>query len=273
VGAGVGAVISIAAIVWMAMSSDPEKDAAPVVPTPAARIDPSPAPAPTPEPAVKADEPREPTPTPIEPTPEPTPEVIEPVPEPAPEVVEPAEPVPDAIEPVPDAIEPAEPNPDAAIITVERDRSEYKAAAAEFAATGSQESLLAMATAACALGEGPRARAAFRKLVGKSLRTKAIVACRTSRVDVSSNVDGYTGPELLAQARAALADGDAKTAYDKAHASNKVERSSEAVLLKGLAACKLGDGEQSERLLPHVSIKDRPKLREGCKAAGIELRE
>jgi hypothetical protein len=272
VGAGVGALISIAAIVWMAMGSEPDKDATPGAPTPAATSTPSPTP--EPEPAAKANEPREATPTPPVPVPEPVepvPDAVEPNPDaPNPDAVEPN---PDAVEPEPDTVEPAEPNPDAAIITVERDYSDYKAAAAEFAATGSQESLLAMATAACALGDGPRARAAFRKLVGKSLRTKAIVACRTSRVDVSSTVDGYTGPELLAQARAALADGDAKIAYDKAHASNKVERSSEAVLLKGLAACKLGDGEQSERLLPHVSIKDRPKLRDGCKAAGVELRE
>ena len=99
-----------------------------------------------------------------------------------------------------------------------------------------------------------------------------MVACKQARVDVTSTVDGYTGPELLAQARAALEAGDASTALDKAHQSNKVERSSEAVLVKGLAACKLGDCGQAQRLLPHVSIKSRARLVEGCKAAGIELR-
>jgi hypothetical protein len=95
--------------------------------------------------------------------------------------------------------------------------------------------------------------------------------CRAARVDVTASVDGYTGRELLDQGRAALAAGDAKTALERANASNKVERSSAAVVLKGVAACTLGDGEQAARLMPHVSIKDRPKLREGCKAAGIEL--
>ena len=99
-----------------------------------------------------------------------------------------------------------------------------------------------------------------------------MAACNDAGVNVTSNVDGYTGPELLAQAHTALATGDAKTAFDKAHQSNKVERSSEAVLVKGLAACKLGDGAQAQRLLPHVSIKHRPRLVEGCKDAGIALR-
>jgi hypothetical protein len=35
----------------------------------------------------------------------------------------------------------------------------------------------------------------------------------------------------------------------------------------------LGDGELAERLLPHVSLKARPELREGCNEAGIELPE
>lgn len=259
VGAAVGAVISIVAIMWASSSGpEPEKDALPAVspskPVVEVKAEVAPEPAPPPEAKTEVVVPEAkavvtPEPTPAEPGP--TEVVPVPVPEPVPE----------------------EPPSEASIITVERDGSDYARALADFKATGSQKSLLDMTTAACALGDGPRARWAFRKLVGKTLRTKAIVACRSSRVDVTSTVEGYTGPELLAQARAALEAGDAKTALDKAHQSNKVERSSEAVLVKALAACKLGDRDQAQRLMPHMSIKARPRLVAGCKDAGIELHE
>lgn len=250
VGAGVGIVISIVALLWLS-TSQPEKEAAR---EPAAEAG-------TATPATKAT---------TEPAPPRAPEAkATPVAPPVPEAKA-DEPTPD--EPTP-TITTAPADDDASVITVARDDSDYRRAAADYRATGSQKSLLAMATAACALGNGPKARAAFRKLVGKALRSEAMAACRDSKVDVTSTVEGYTGPELLAQARAALADGDARTAFDKAHASNKVERSSEAVLVKGLAACKLGDGEQAQRLLPHVAVKSRPRLHEGCREAGVALRE
>jgi hypothetical protein len=45
------------------------------------------------------------------------------------------------------------------------------------------------------------------------------------------------------------------------------------VLWKGIAACTLGDGDQAQRLLPHVAVKARPRLVEGCQAVGVTLRE
>ncbi len=251
VGAALGTVLSIVALVWVMSSSEPAPGSAPDEPAKAPAAD---AKAPPDEPGDAGASPARPAPA-----------------EPAPAEPTPAEPtVPP--EPTPsDAIE-APPADERAVITVTRDRSAYERAAAEHARTGSPSSLLAMAIAACELDEGPRARAAFRKLVGRAARTKAMVTCRAAGVDVTSTVDGYTGGELLAQARAALAAGDAKTALDKAHASNKVERSSEAVLVKGLAACSLGDADQAQRLLPHVSVKARARLVEGCAAQGITLR-
>jgi hypothetical protein len=257
VGAGVGIVISIVALLWLT-GSGPDKEAAR---EPAATVDPA-----TPQPATNA----APAPAPADPKTETVAPVAPPHEQPAAVEPTPAEPAPAPAEPAP--AEPDEPDEDASVIVVERDDTEYRAAAAEYEATGSQASLLAMTTAACALGHGPKARAAFRKLVGRALRSQAMEACQAAKVDVTSTVDGYTGPELLAQARAALAAGDIQAAFDKAHASNKVERSSEAVLVKGLAACKLGDGEQAERLLPHVTAKSRPRLVAGCREAGIELR-
>jgi hypothetical protein len=245
VGAALGTVLSIVALVWVMSSSEPAPESAPDAP----------AKAPPDEPGDAGASPARPEPTPAEPAPA----------EPAPAEPAPAEPAPS------DAIE-APPADERAVITVTRDRSAYERAAAEHARTGSASSLLAMAIAACELDEGPRARAVFRKLVGRAARTKAMVTCRAAGVDVTSTVDGYTGGELLAQARAALAAGDAKAALDKAHASNKVERSSEAVLVKGLAACSLGDADQAQRLLPHVSVKARARLVEGCAAQGITLR-
>jgi hypothetical protein len=270
VGAAAGAVISIAALLLITSSSAEDRDASsePDPPPSTARSSPE-------EKEEKADV--APVPSPPVPAPEAKVEVV--VPEPAPPAPEAKadvapEPVADEppVEPVPEPARDEPPDEEASVITVERDPSEYKQAAADYAATGSQQALLAMTTAACRLSDGPHARAAFRKLVGKTLRTQAIEACSAARVDVTSTVEGYTGSELLAQARAALADGDAKTALDKAHQSNKVERSSEAVLVKALAACKLGHGEQAQRLVPHVSIKHRSQLTLECKEAGIELR-
>ncbi|MCX4245970.1 hypothetical protein [Paraliomyxa miuraensis] len=250
---GVAVVLSLAAIMWLAGGTD-ESDA-----------DAKPA-AVAPEPPTSPPRPPEPAPTP---TPTPTPTQTQPP------SADPTPP-PDAADPTPpfEAAEPPEPSPpdaDASIITVKPDTSDYERAAADYEATQSQDALLGMARAACALHDGPRARAAFRKLLGRELRSQAMVECRTHGVDVTSKVAGHTGPELLVQARAALEAGDAKTAFDKAHASNKVERSSDAVEVQALAACTMGDVDKARRLLPHVSKKARPTLIEDCRAVGAEL--
>ncbi len=143
--------------------------------------------------------------------------------------------------------------------------------AAEYELSDSQDALLTMTVAACSMDEGPKARNAFRKLKGRELRSQAMVACREADVNVTSNVSGYTGGELMAQARYAFDKGKYEAAYDKAHASNKVERSSDALLLKGRAACKLGRDAEAKRLIPHISKKARATLIESCKADGVEL--
>lgn len=265
--AGAVVALSILALVWLTSGDEdePAEGRPAVTAAPAPEVPTAP---PSPETPRSPAEPQTPPPAPADASPEPA------EPDDAPAEPDDAPTEPDDAPAEPDPTPAARPphDPDAAIIRVAPDTSAYDRAAADYEATGSHEALLAMTKAACVLRDGPKARAAFRKLLGRTLRSEAIVACREHQVDVSSTVSGYTGPELLAQARAAMEAGDAQTAFEKAFASNKVERSSEAVLVQGLAACALGNGDKAQRLLPHVSKKSRPALVEGCQAKGIELR-
>ncbi|MEM9458300.1 MAG: hypothetical protein AAGF11_29255 [Myxococcota bacterium] len=147
----------------------------------------------------------------------------------------------------------------------------YRRAAERYAQTEAQDALLEMTIAGCALREGPLARAAFRKLKGRALRTQAIVECRELDIDVTAKTEGYTGPELLAQAQRALEAGDVQTAFEKAHASNKVSRSNKAIQLRARTACSLGNAAEARRMLPHISKKSRPAVIAHCREAGIEL--
>ena len=149
--------------------------------------------------------------------------------------------------------------------------AEYKAAAAQYEETKSQESLAAMTLAACRMDDGFAARDAFRKLKGRSLRTSTIVDCREVGIDVLARVTDYTGPEYLRKAQAAMDAGDIRGAMNYARSSNRVKRSSAALSMMSLAACKLGDAEEAERLFPHVAKKARAELIAGCAEHGIEL--
>jgi hypothetical protein len=155
--------------------------------------------------------------------------------------------------------------PDSAIAT------RYAAAAARFEASGEARDLADMAVAACQLDEGPDARAAFRMLKGPQLRKEVLIACRKTEVDVRDDAVDYTAPELVRRAERALAAGDAETAMDVARESNKLDRTSAAVVVMSRAACVLRDADRAQTLLRHVAAEDRPIVREACRALGITL--
>ncbi len=153
-----------------------------------------------------------------------------------------------------------------------REDPAYRQAAQEYQDTGSMTALLAMTKAACTVGDGPTARNTFRKLKGKKPRSEAIIACRSDKIDITASVAGYTGPELLKQANKALTAGDPATALTIAQASNKVDRSSEALRVMMLATCRLGQAGRAAKLFKHTARKHRKELRAECETAGITLR-
>lgn len=148
----------------------------------------------------------------------------------------------------------------------------YAAALARYEADPTNPGLLELTLTACALKLGPDARAAFHKLIGGKLRSKAVVKCRESDIDVTSKVEGYTGLEIANQAREALDGGDAKGALSLAKQSNRTERSHEALELMVLAHCELKQKKSARKMLRHVPEKRRRGLIRECKSRGVRLK-
>lgn len=148
----------------------------------------------------------------------------------------------------------------------------YAAALARYESAPTNPGLLELTLTACALKQGPQARTAFHKLIGGKLRSKAVVKCRESDVDVTSKVEGYTGLEIASQARAALEGGHAKEALALAKQSNRTERNHEALELMVLAHCKLKQKKSAKKMLRHVPEKRRRELINECKSSGVRLK-
>lgn len=140
----------------------------------------------------------------------------------------------------------------------------YADAAAQYETTNDQESLEMMATSACAMDDGVKARSAFRKLVGGDRRSRVMVDCRERGVDVSAKGDGPTPGEMLRQGERALAAGDADKAEELARDSNRLERTQEAILLTAVAACAGGRVDRAVSLRRHLSSANRKTLKARC---------
>ena len=140
----------------------------------------------------------------------------------------------------------------------------YADAAAQYETTNDQESLEMMATSACAMDDGVKARSAFRKLVGGDRRSRVMVDCRERGVDVSAKGDGPTPAEMLRQGERALAAGDAEKAEELARDSNRMERSQDAILLTAVAACARGRVDRAVSLRRHLSSENRKTLKARC---------
>lgn len=148
----------------------------------------------------------------------------------------------------------------------------FAAALARYEAGPTNPSLLELTLTACNLGLGPEARTAFHKLIGGKARSKAVVKCRDAGINVTSKVEGYTGPEIAIQARAALDDGRASDALALAKQSNRTERNHAALELMVLAHCELKQKKSANKLLRHVPERHRAALISDCAERGVKLR-
>lgn len=149
----------------------------------------------------------------------------------------------------------------------------YQRAVQAYAQSHSQEDLATVAIAACANQDHEAAHGAFRKLVGKDLRSQVVVRCRNVDIDVASSVQRSraTADELVVRAEEALGRGETVRAYKMARASNRRKRTAEAILLMGRASCALGNPTEARSLLRHLSTEERATLVAHCKTTGIEL--
>ncbi len=129
------------------------------------------------------------------------------------------------------------------------------------------------ALAACELGDGASARAAFRRLAGPPVRTEVFRHCGRKGVDLRAKGDGPTPGELLAQARRAVAAGDDAKALELARASNRMRRSADALLLMGTTSCRGGDGPAAADLLRHLARDSQRELISACAAAGVRIKD
>lgn len=140
----------------------------------------------------------------------------------------------------------------------------YDEGAARYERDRSQEALETMATAACALDDGVKARAAFRKLTGGDVRKRVMIACRSSAIDLNATTDQPTPAELLRAAERALDAGDHETAVTLARKSNRLERSQAAVYIIALAECAAGDKEKAASMRRHLNKARQTALAERC---------
>jgi hypothetical protein len=198
-----------------------------------------------------------------------------------------APPEPVAVEPVavePVAAEPVAVEPDAAPSVDGASVAEARAAfdAGRFAdahaiadrhwsATRDNDALQLMVAAACALEDGKLARAAFRSLAGPQTRAAVYVQCRRRGIDLRARTHGDTAGELLVRARKAAAAGDHVEARRLARESLSLGRTTEAMLLVGVSACRLGKLAEAQRLLSHLHRDEQVELRTGCSEAGVTL--
>lgn len=150
-------------------------------------------------------------------------------------------------------------------------RAAYDDAVRVFEETHSQEALARVASSACTMNDHPAAYAAFRKLVGKELRSQVVIRCRDVGIDVTVAAHRRSPEELVAMAEDALGRGETLRAYKMARVSNRRQRSPEAIVMMGRAACALGNPTEARALLRHLQPEERTALTEQCKAAGIDL--
>ncbi len=140
----------------------------------------------------------------------------------------------------------------------------YVAAVERYEQDRSNEALEAMVSAACAMDDGPRARSAFRKLRGGDQRSRVMVACRERGIDLWARVDGPTAGELLVVAQRQLDEGDYEHALQTARESNHVARNYGALMVMGIAQCKLGRPAEAEALERHLPPRMRRDLQIAC---------
>lgn len=76
---------------------------------------------------------------------------------------------------------------------------------------------------------------------------------------------------LLADARKALASGQARKAYSLASKSRSAKRTSAALVVMAKAACRFGGASQAKSAFNQLSVSNRRGLRAECRTHGVRL--
>jgi hypothetical protein len=135
----------------------------------------------------------------------------------------------------------------------------------------SNEAVQIMTVAACKLEDGVKARAAFRKLVGGSVRAEVAEACQAVGVELQAQAEGATAAELYARAKLAADAGDWKTAFDLAKQSSRKDRNVNALRLLAISACKLKNEKWANRIAKMLIPDMRKQVVAQCAADGVEI--
>jgi hypothetical protein len=196
--------------------------------------------------------PEQPTELPIDPLPE---RAAAPEPEPVP----PPAPVPAGLEEAASALASGDPG------------RAYALASTAYDDEPSANALRLMVLASCKEARGGQARLAYRKLKGGAPRTEARAACQEHGVNLSVDAREDTSSELVTQGQMALARGDAARAHELGRQSQRLERSTAAVLLMGRAGCKLADPEKAKFAWAMLRPNLKESLASECEESGIVL--
>ena len=96
------------------------------------------------------------------------------------------------------------------------------------------------------------------------------MACKATDVDPTLSIEGPSAEELVRKARRELQAGDPAAAMETARESNRMRRSSDALVVMMLSACAQSDAEEARRLRKHVARDDRAEVDAACAAKGID---
>lgn len=126
--------------------------------------------------------------------------------------------------------------------------------------------------AACQERDGVGARRRFRALRGSEPRREALAGCQEYGIDLNADTAGPTAGEYLQMAEAAYAEGAIARAYLLARNSSRQERTTDALMLMGKAACDLGETDKVDHVHGMLMPKDKRKLQRYCVRKGVRVR-
>lgn len=124
----------------------------------------------------------------------------------------------------------------------------------------------------CQERDGVEARRLFRALRGSEPRKAVLHGCTEYGIDLNADSAGPTAAEYLAMAQEAYAAGDIGRAYLLARNSSREERSTDALMLMGKAACDLREPDKVDHVHGMLMPRDQRKLQRYCLRNGVRLR-
>lgn len=123
-----------------------------------------------------------------------------------------------------------------------------------------------------ALAEEPAERDDTRHGKGKRRRKPKAAAAEPSRPAPAAPTTAKPDADaLLADARKALAAGQARKAYSLASKSRSAKRTSAALVVMAKAACRFGGEAQAKSAFNQLSVSARRGIRSECRSHGVRL--